>query len=252
MRDLDLSGAADASAESYGWGLLAHGNGGTLRGVHVDATLALPDHGGLLIGNNHGLVEDCSAAGTITSGGNHVGGLMGVNENGQVRRSWSSATVNGARRVGGLIGRQSGTALVEESFAVGEVVGTDGSVGGLIGSLFQGDVVNCYARSPSVTSPDAAAGLVGDITGTEIVITNSYAAAAVLSSTNPDGLIGIVDAGSDYVLTSSYFLDTLPGTLGTALSDAQMRSPSSFSSWDFATVWQFDARLSPYPSLRFE
>jgi hypothetical protein len=149
-------------------------NEGTISEVEVEADVALPDHGGLLAGNNRGTVEGCSTTGLITSGGNHVGGLVGVNENGLIRRSWSTVTVNGVRRVGGLIGRQSGTATVVESYALGTVVGSDGSVGGLIGTLFGGAVTNCYARSPGITSLDAAAGLIGEVSGTGISIANSY------------------------------------------------------------------------------
>jgi hypothetical protein len=65
-------------------------------------------------------------------------------------------------------------------------------------------------------------------------------------------LIGFVGASGDYVVTSSYFLDTQPGTRGTALSYAAMRLEQSFVGWDFPAVWKFDLALSPYPSLAFE
>ncbi len=105
VRELSLSGEADATLEPIRWGFLAWENRGLVQRVHVDATLAAPSHSGLLLGLNQGTVEGCSSAGEISGDAAHVGGLVGVNE-GVVRRSFSTATVTATQRVGGLVGRQ--------------------------------------------------------------------------------------------------------------------------------------------------
>jgi hypothetical protein len=249
VRDLSVTGALDASLEPTSFGLLTLRNLGTIRNVHMHGTLIAGSHVGLLTGTNEGTVEHCSARGTISDGGAHVGGLIGVNL-GTVRRSWSTVSVTATGRVGGLVGRQSAPGLIEQSFSLGEVEG-DVTTGGLLGSLFGGEVRDSYARASSVRSPEAG-GLVGDVTGSGISITRCYSAAQELEGAGAEGLVGEIGASSDYVVTASYFLDTATGTLGSALTSSQLQSTESFEGWDFTGVWQFDPALSAFPSLRFQ
>jgi hypothetical protein len=178
--------------------------------------------------------------------------LVGVNT-GTVRRSFSTASVTAGNRVGGLVGRQTEPGIIEESYALGNVTGVL-SVGGLLGTFFGGTVRNSYARSGTVTAPDAG-GLVGILSGTAggaaFVLTNSYAASTV-SGTGAEGLVGMVEGTPTYDVSRCYFLDTSTGTLGTPLSAGEMGEASSFDGWDFDDVWQLDAAISSFPSLAFE
>lgn len=247
VSDLALFGEADASLEPIRWGFLTSHNRGLVERVRVTGTLAAPSHAGLLVGWNDGVLEGCSSHGAISGAGAHVGGLVGVNE-GTVRRSFSAATVTATQRVGGLVGRQSNeSASMKECYAVGAVSGTR-SVGGLVGSLFGGEIVDSFARSQAVDGGEAG-GLVGDVTGTGISITNTYAAALTLTGEGAEGLVGEVGTDSEYVVTASYFHDSATGALGMALSSAAMQSASSYDGWDFTSVWELDASVE-YPTLR--
>jgi hypothetical protein len=251
--DLTVAGDVDASMQSTSWGLLTRNSAGTIRRVRAYGTLSVGDHVGILLGTNSGVVEDCSSSGAITSGGAHVGGLVGVNV-GTVRRSFSTAAVSAGRRTGGLVGRQTQPGVIEQSYALGAVTGTQ-SPGGLVGTMFSGTIVDSYARSPAVTGLEAG-GLVGDLSGAAAdgavrSITRSYSTSTV-SGTGAEGLVGNVEGDPDYVVTSSYFLDTASGTLGTALTSNQMTTQGSYTGWAFGTVWKMDAAISAYPSLAFE
>jgi hypothetical protein len=244
--DLRVAGNVNATMLPVRWGLLAHTNQGTIRRVSASGTLTLSDHAGVLLGANESIVEGCSSSGTIMMAGNHIGGLVGVNL-GTVRRSWSTASVTGNARVGGLVGRQTAPGIIEESYALGTVTGML-SVGGLLGTMFGGDVRNSFARSSMVTGPEAG-GLVGNMDAGSI--TNCYAASAV-SGTGSEGLVGAVTMGATPTIIASYFLDTATGSTGTPLSAAQMRMQTSYAAWDFVTVWKFDAAISEYPSLAYQ
>ncbi len=122
------------------------------------------------------------------------------------------------------------------------------SVGGLLGTLFGGEIVNSYARSASVSGAEAG-GLVGDVTGTAIALTNTYAASEALTGDGAEGLVGEVGTDSEYAVTASYFLDSASGSVGEALSAAAMRSEASYDGWDFSAVWQLEAG-SDFPELR--
>ncbi len=124
---------------------------------------------GALIGNlshANGEVHNCHATGTVTGEG-FTGGLIGQVYNGTVTESSSMATVQGTNQVGGLIGTisTSGSSL-SSSFASGQVKGNL-FVGGLVGALTNGSVVNTYATGDVVVNQESyttkAGGLVGSM-----------------------------------------------------------------------------------------
>jgi hypothetical protein len=248
--NLVLSGDVDASAEPVSWGLLATRNAGSIHSVNGTGTFVTGSHAGILLGTNEGTVEYCRSSGTISGVAAHVGGLVGVNL-GTIRRSWSSATVNANSRVGGLVGRQSMPGLVEECYARGAVTGTL-SVGGLVGTLFGGEIRNSYARSQLVTGPEAG-GLVGHVDASAnetAAITTSYAANQ-LSGDGAEGLVGQVN-GTTLTVTRSYYLNSAPGTVGSPLSVQAMMEEVSFIDWDFDAVWEILKKEADFPSLKFE
>jgi hypothetical protein len=248
IRDLVFSGTVDANDRGTSWGLLTRTNRGTLRAVHGEGTLLVNDHVGVLAGTNEGLIEDCSSSGTIAEGGGHVGGLVGVNR-GTIRRSFSTASVSAGNRVGGLVGTQWGGSI-EQCYATGPVAGV-GSPGGLVGTHFAGSIIDSYARSQSIDSSNAG-GLVGYASGTDLVISTSYAFPVSLAGAGAQGLVGLVETGTVPAISACYFHDSATGSLGVPLTTSEMRSESSFVGWDFDTVWQMDASISPYPSLRYQ
>ncbi|HTU63663.1 MAG TPA: GLUG motif-containing protein, partial [Polyangiales bacterium] len=138
---------------------------------------------------------------------------------------------------------------IEQSFALGTATGAE-FVGGLLGSLFDGQVLNCYARA-TVTAAKAG-GLVGSVqgaTGSSPVVENSYAA-STLSGTDVRGLFGeVVGEAGSVTVTNSYYLNTAADTFGTVLPASAFRNQASFVGWDFSAVWRL---TSSYPSLSFE
>ncbi|MDR1892254.1 MAG: hypothetical protein LBQ48_04535 [Oscillospiraceae bacterium] len=94
-------------------------------------------------------VKGCGVSGTVTSGSNHVGGLIGYMADSSVSCSWSTATVTstGTWGTGGLVGSVSGTSSISESFYNGTMTGGSTHAGALSGSAY-GDkitVTDCWA-----------------------------------------------------------------------------------------------------------
>ncbi|MBG0841566.1 filamentous hemagglutinin N-terminal domain-containing protein, partial [Ectopseudomonas toyotomiensis] len=150
IRDLTLSNVSITGIGTVG-GLVARLSGGTMTNTHV--------------------------TGQVSSLGDQVGGLVGLNDQGFVSQSSSTATVSGASEVGGLIGRNR-AASVTDAYATGAVTGTGDAIGGLIGSTLQGTTLtNAYA-SGRVTNTDGlmknTGGLVGNVDGSGATATNSY------------------------------------------------------------------------------
>jgi hypothetical protein len=164
----------------------------------------------------------------ISSTGNFVGGLIGVN-NGNVNYTYTTGSVNGKKVVGGLIGvnwywvnNTYSAASVNGNVTVGGLIGTNydsvyysystGSVtgnyyvGGLIGYGDYRDrdkkipsfVNNCYSTA-SVNGNYAVGGLIGY--GWGVAIKYSYSTGSINGKENVGGLIGEIWG---YLVEESY------------------------------------------------
>ncbi|OHB64967.1 MAG: hypothetical protein A2Y76_14760 [Planctomycetes bacterium RBG_13_60_9] len=237
-----------------------------LRGVHIiwvaDAGYyqSLAGWSGALVARNRGKVVHCSASAEIASLARplrYVGGLIGLNESGEVRACstyCAVATDSGIRGraaefCGGIVGQNQGiiAACHASSYANGDLI----AFGGLVGDNY-GTISDCYTDGyvAQRKSNSFAGGLVGENSGT---VANCYAATVVAAPPASGGLIGRDAKGT---IAGSYFLssedDGGPNNgLGIALTDARMRQQTSFLDWDFDSVWTM-SEISGYPSLRWE
>jgi hypothetical protein len=122
---------------------------------------------GGLAGQSYGTVSDCYSTGSVTGNEWYVGGLVGWNLKasvtignnewdvpGIVSNSYSTTGVSGGDMVGGLIGLNHGEVI--NSYSTGSVTGYE-FVGGLIG---WGEVSDSYFTG-SVIGEDAVGGLAG-------------------------------------------------------------------------------------------
>jgi PKD repeat protein len=136
--------------------------------------------------NIHDLGVEISSEGV--TGRASVGGLIGRNDGGTVNNSYAIGNVIGSSNdVGGLVGYNNGNVI--NSYATGSVSGSSGSnsVGGLVGYNNLGTVSNSYATG-TVTGNVYVGGLVGLNRGT---VSNSYATGNVTDSNNDvGGLVG--------------------------------------------------------------
>jgi hypothetical protein len=149
--------------------------------------------------------------------------------------------VSGSYGTGGLVGQNDGT--VSNSYASGNVSGSDFHTGGLVG-YNKGTVSNSYATG-NVSGSIITGGLVGYNKGT---VSNSYSTGSVTGSSYTGGLVGynqFTVSNSFWDITTSV-QSTSSGGLG--LTTAQMQTQANFTSataangnanpgWDFANIW---------------
>ncbi len=130
-------------------------------------------------------------------------GLFGVAGESSVIRGIGlvNAEVHGYYQVGGLVGKHSGT--ISDSYATGNVTGSDDDVGGLVGEN-NGQVSDSYAAG-TVSGVADVGGLVGENNGQ---VSDSYATGGVTGSgNNVGGLVGR-SAGP---ISDSYATGTVSG-----------------------------------------
>ncbi len=151
----------------------------------VTGTSTLGGLVGEMSGNGPG-ITDSYATGGVNGTGSNVGGLAGTGVS-PITRSYATGDVNGTGRLGGLVGYGRD---VSESYASGNVTGTDDEIGGLIGYLSSGTLEDVYAAGGVVTGDNMVGGLIGEGFNNNR-IDNAYAAMEVYSrSSNRGGFMG--------------------------------------------------------------
>src|SRR6056297_3472249 len=116
---------------------------------------------------NPPLIEDSHAV-VNTEGDNKVGGLVGSYQNSRTREpidfivnSYAAGDVTGSGGyVGGLVGSIDGAGLIKNSYTAGDVTGSGEYVGGLVGFNDLVEIKNSYATG-AVTGDTNVGGLVG-------------------------------------------------------------------------------------------
>jgi hypothetical protein len=183
--------------------------------------------------------------------GNFIGGLVGENDGGTITDCYSTGRVLGTQdSIGGLVGWNNGQITV--CYSTGSVSGNY-CVGGLVGYnyFYYATITDCYSTG-YVSGGIASGGLVGfNWLGT---ITNCYSTGSVSGSDNVGGLVGRNYEGT--VAASFWDMQTSGQTNsagGIGKRTAEMKTKSTFTDagWDFVDVWGIGENQT-YPFLRNE
>lgn len=126
---------------------------------------------GGVVGSNYNLVEECVNFGSIDSKTSGSGGIVAMLEGGVVRNCFNMGVVNGADRIGGIIGEalgRGGNCEVYSCYNAGKI-GDGSTAGGVLGlAMFQNmnklDMHNIYYSSDSFAG--SYGGNVMDLFGT--------------------------------------------------------------------------------------
>jgi filamentous hemagglutinin family protein len=181
------------------------------------------------------------------TGGDDVGALIGYSEN-PISESYSTGTITGLNRVGGIVGQTTG-AVLDRNYSESAVNG-DGEVAGLVGSN-NSTVSDSYATGNIASSNQTVGGLVGSNQGSGIV-TNSYSSGAVSGTWNIGGLIGWAAGGT----ASNSFWDTQSSGQGASAggfgkTTAEMKTFTTFTeaTWSTGTWGMAADPNNNYPYL---
>ncbi|MHC4691367.1 MAG: GLUG motif-containing protein, partial [Planctomycetota bacterium] len=203
---------------------------------------------GSLVGWLHkGTISACYAKGAGISGGDRIGGLVGMNY-GIIHNCYSSGSVMGNKYVGGLVG-ENFRGTITNSYSTGSVSGNY-RVGGLVGDN-NGKISNSYSTA-GVTGDDTVGGLTGD---NHNKITYCYSTGTVLGNENVGGLVGFSYYGS--VLGCFWDIQTSGQTSssgGTGKTTDQMKDLNTFLYWgvcDNQGVWTINDGID-YPRLAWQ
>ncbi|MFC1686030.1 GLUG motif-containing protein [Nanoarchaeota archaeon] len=169
--------------------------------------------GGLVGRNNEGNITNSYATGAVSGTSGYVGGLIGYNS-GNITNSYATGDVNltcvgECSYVGGLVGRHV-LQVIQNSYATGTVTATGGEishVGGLVGYIGSSALVEDSYAIGNVSGYAQVGGLFGENYGN---ITNTYSIGNVTGSNNNVGGLGGRNYGN---ITNSYATGSATGTL---------------------------------------
>lgn len=283
-----LLSSVDTNTSHVG-GLIGHAwalvRGGTLRIIDSHASGDIKGYGnaGGLIGAVQGAESNAEVTRSFATGDvegvNRIGGLIGGAERVGITESYATGTTVGTQSVGGLVGSVTVfSSSIVRSFATGSVSGGN-RVGG-----FVGDLDGPSSGTPISVSDSYATGSVfasGTVSGANreayvggfagrtadlISLTNSYSTGAVTATAGSIYIGGLAGNTGASVTAASVYWDSQASGMSAAAGDStntgatitgasalttmQMRSASSFTGWDFSTVWGYQCSSSNYPQLR--
>lgn len=199
---------------------------------------------GGIIGNlgrpfqTHGRIESCAVLNCSITGAVSVGGVCGyINSSGSMfLGNYSSGIVTsrinealeGGDTAGGCIGRiQSSSALVSNSFSSCRAIAETTACGGFVGYSLSPNIINCFSYG--------ACDISGEIGETTLI--------GGFSGYNPDP-----------PLSSCYYNSETSGQSnndgrGIPKTTAEMHTQSTYTNWDFDTIWSINSYNDRYPWL---
>ena len=171
------------------------------------------DRVGGLVGRLDGPVTESHASGDATGSGIFVGGLIGINNGGDVSESYATGSVTGESRVGGFVGRNTGE--ITDAFAAGPVDSGKGVfIGGFAGDNDDGTITNAYWDSDRGYSFEGVGNDVGGSGPGDV--TELFSTTDMQSSASETALSDLFASGSWTTVAGDYpDLVTNPRTLST-------------------------------------
>ena len=157
------------ASQNYIGGVVGRINAGevTITGCHYTGTQSGRAGSGGLVGGMEGgaiVISKSYASGTLTinASGNQGGllGLLNATATATIENCWSDHALNipsGSQHAGGIIGCANGKAIIKNSFAMGNVIGSRG-LGGIVGHVkgAGGEISGCIAWNSKIAGDRAA------------------------------------------------------------------------------------------------
>lgn len=210
-------------------------NQGTIRNVAVEDADIETAQGtvGLLVDFNAGTIENSWTSGSIT-GQSRVGGVAG-DSTGTITDSYSTADVRSrSTEAGGVVGVAMGGSETERVYSTGNITTATRNVGGVVGYGYnQTRIHDAISLNESVTAPSYAHAMVGRVANNQT---------ATLS--------GLLASDASYISVET--LDEEPAEdnwKGRVVAAEETQSPELYTEelgWDFSSDWQWnDAAQRP-------
>jgi len=241
--DIDaFDSLGDVSYDSSGKGGIVGDNRGEISKSYSEATIVGDSIGGL-VGTNRGELYQSFFTGTLDVKGSNSGGVVGINNGGDISESYSKSDISSSDgvRIGGLVGFNTNGGDISKSYVIGDISGDD-RIGGIVGDNSESSIHETYYNG-TVIGDRHVGGVVGQDGGD---ITDSY--------WNSDN--DIIESGEDISL--DIINDEFRRSIGLSTDDMKgdsavdNMSDSSFTSRGFDWDDTWSTVDSDYPILQWQ
>ena len=162
---------------------LSLAKGGTIKNLRLSGTVTGGSYVGGLAGRNHGTIENCQSAVSVSGTVQAIGGLVGFN-NGTISNSENSGTVKGMMSVGGVAGYNSNNCEMNGCVNTGSITGTVMYTGGVVG-MNNGGIISGCENSGTIYGEAYTGGVAGHM----VSVTAGAEADAVIENCNNTGTV---------------------------------------------------------------
>jgi len=211
-----------------------------------------------------GTVEDVHLSNADITGGNYSGAFAGVieTEGASLVNVSLSGQFTGMYRIGGLVGSCFGPDVeISSSYNTADVTGENGvndanEVGGIVGFVRDCKITNVYNTGDVIGNYNNG-GILGKTDGSSL-IEQTYNTGLVQQVNGQfqghNGGIAGLSSGGNVTFQNNFFDDRTSSTVGsgiggTAKSTSDMMKQSTFTGFDFSSMWAIDEGSS-YPYLQ--
>ncbi|WP_168211848.1 alkaline phosphatase [Ruania zhangjianzhongii] len=235
------------------------GGGHTIYGFRADAAAGGGRYalGAGLFDENAGTIRNLGVADVRVEGGPRIGGLLADSNSGTIEQSWTSGTVAGSARIGGLVGNSAG--VIQDSYSLATVATIATETGGVVGVGASGSTTErVYAAGDVTSGTNNAGGLVGYAYGGTTIRDSLALNSSVTAVQSAHAILGRYSSGTptldgNYaredmeVGSESYTMDPAPDNpRGGPVSQQQTSSQEFYAEtlgWDFDEVWEWNDAL---------
>lgn len=203
------------------------GWGHKISGLNVNGSS--DDYQGLFGYVLGGSIRDVAVSSVSITGKDHVGGICGYLDGGEISSCYCEASVSGTNNVGGICGTSSGT--IKDCYMTSTVTGTvtgSTNVGGILGEQTNGTVSECYL---SGTVSGSGATYHGSIMGKQ---TGGECSNCVYPST-----------GSNYYAIGGQSTSTDSGTNVTNVKSGDLKYKSTWDNVLDLDTWKIEQGKAP-------
>ncbi len=176
------------------------GNGFRILNLYINRPTASNETGLFGSISNSASMNQVLLFNFVIHGGRYTGGLVGHLASGSITNSSVTGALMGGAVIGGLVGRQSGSSNIIDSYAAVSVTSSNaGSIGGLVGAQrAPAMIINSHARGSVSGGNISVGGLVGQ-QGPSGRIANSSAMGSVEGGSFIGGLVGFQEEEASIV-----------------------------------------------------
>ena len=194
-----------------------------------------------------GCVSNCYVTGNISGDGN-LSAIAGVFA-GTIENTYAEISISGSSAIGALAGMGM-QGVIKNSYAIGDITGTENAIGGLVGNNYLVAIENCWS-GVNVSGEFGVGGIVGQNLGGDI--NKCYSIGELTAISGDCGAIAGGVTSQSSVQNSNWNTDTtgqsaaVGSSTGTesnnkGLTTAEMQNPTNWQGWD-TSIWDF----STYP-----